>query len=118
MAKIEVNVSEIKDRPALPEGPYNFRVDDFSDITVDKNGNQYIKAKLRFNQDGEVYIVGDNYLRLDSTHFRDFIRSTGHNDYISDTIELIGLEGSCILIQQVLDDGRIVNNVQKYLPKK
>lgn len=117
MAKISKNVSEIKDRPAMPEGPAEFSVEDISDIKTDKNGKEYIQAKLRFNYDGEVYVVGDNYIALDSTRFRDFIRSTGHADYVDDTIELIGLVGSCILEQKVLDDGRIVNNVQKYLVK-
>ena len=114
MAKIDVNVGEIKDRPVMPEGPYKFRVEDFSDVKTDKNGNQYIAVKLRFDYEGETYIISDNYLRLDSTKFRDFVKSTGHNDYIEDTIDLIGLEGSCILAQEVYED-KINNKVQKYL---
>ncbi len=117
MAKININVSEIKDRPAMPEGPYMFRIEDFSDIKADKNGNSYIKATLHFDYDGEAYVISDNYLRLDSTKFRDFIRSTGHQDYVSETLELIGLNGHCTVGQKVLDDGRIVNEILKYLPK-
>jgi len=114
LSKIDINVSEIKDRPAMPEGPYKFRIEDFSDVKTDKNGGQYIAVKLKFDYEGEVYIVSDNYLKLDSTKFRDFVKSTGHNDYVEDTIDLIGLEGTCILSQEEYE-GKINNKVQKYL---
>lgn len=117
MARIDVNVGDIKDRPPLAEGVYAFKVESFTDLKTDKNGGLYIGAKLRFNVNDEVYIVTDGYLKLDSTKFRDFIRSTGHPDMVGDTFELIGLDGSCTLTQRALDDGRIVNNVERYLPK-
>lgn len=117
MARLNVNVGDIKDRPALAEGVYTFKVDSFTDLKIDKNGGQYIGAKLRFNVSDEVYVVNDGYLKLDSTKFRDFIRATGHPDQVEDTFELIGLEGNCTLVQKILDDGRIVNNVERYLPK-
>lgn len=117
MAKIDVNVGDIKDRVALPEGVYGFRVEEFSDLKIDKSGNQYLKVKLRYEVNGEVYTVNDNYLAIESIRFRDFVRSTGHADIVSDTFDLVGLTGESTLIQKALDDGKIVNNVGRYLPK-
>lgn len=117
MALINVNVNDIKDRPPLAEGVYKFKIESFSELKTDKNGKLYIKAKLRIEANDEIYAITDGYLSLDSTRFRDFVRSTGHPDAVGDSFELIGLDGSCTLTQKVLDDGRIVNNVERYLPK-
>ena len=117
MAKIDINVADIKDRPAMPEGVYEGRIEDFSDIKVDKNGANYIKVTSRFEFGGEVYIISDNYVKLDSTKFRDMVRSTGHGDFVSDTIELIGSPVMCKIAQEMYE-GRIVNKIEGYVPKK
>lgn len=118
MAKLNINVGEILDRPPMPEGPATFRVEDIKDIKVNSAQKEYLPVKLRFDYNEEVYIVSDNFLTLDSVRFRDFIRSMGHDDYVDDSIELIGAEGMCIVGQEVgKDDGKIYNKVVKYLPK-
>jgi hypothetical protein len=116
MAKIDVNVGEIKDRSPMPEGIYEGNIEDFSDILTDKNGGKYLKVKIKFSYNSENYTISDNYVKLDSTRFRDMVRSTGHGDFISDTIELIGSPVSCTVAQEIYE-GRTMNKIEKYIPK-
>lgn len=121
MPRLDIDIDALAaELEALPEGLYAARIEAFSDLKEDKNGNRYMSVAYVVTEPGhENRKVTDNYVAIDgnnSWRLRSLIKSTAHaNNKVGDTMELVGQE--CKLrVTNELYEGRVSARVDGYIP--
>ncbi len=114
--RIDVDLTQIKEH-ILKEGIYDIRIDSFDGPKVDKNGKEYLSIKFSYinPENGEKYLLTENYLDPSSMKFKRFVNSTSFSGTIVDDTDQLQGEEARVEVGVEEFEGEKVNKIKKYV---